>query len=172
MWACLVLLCLYGLASCATTRVSKSPPLSGKARWIVLPVANRSTTPQAGERLEAILLALLRMRGILEVDAYVSTKEAEAQFLDSDDQRILAATEYAKTHGYQYAVAGTVLEWGYKSGIDGEPAVGISVRIIDVPNGKTVWAGAGSRTGWGRESVSGNALGVTESLLDSLQIQP
>jgi TolB-like protein len=158
-------------SSCGTTRASKSPPLSAQARWIVFPVANRATAPQAGERLEAILLALLRMRGLLDVDTYVSPKDAEAQILESDDQRIVAAHEYAKTHGYKYAVLGTVLEWGYKSGIDGEPAVGISVRVIDVPSGKTVWAAAGSRTGWGRESVSGNALGVTENLLDALQIE-
>ena len=157
---------------CGTTRAPKSPPLKGRARWLVLPVANRSTTPQAGERLEAILLALLRMRGVLDVDTYVSTKDAEAQILESDDQRIVAATEYARKSGYTYAVAGTVLEWGYKSGIDGEPAVGLSVRVIEVGSGKTLWAGAGSRTGWGRESVSGNALGITENLLEALQIEP
>ena len=47
----------------------------------------------------------------------------------SDDQRILAAKEYAKTQGYTYAVAGTVLEWGYKSGIDGETAKKIQTLI-------------------------------------------
>lgn len=112
------------------------------------------------------------MRGVADVDTYVSTKDAEAQILESDDQRIAAATEYAKSHGYTYALAGTVLEWGYKSGIDGDPAVGISVRVVEVASGRTLWAAAGSRTGWGRESVSGDALGVTENLLDALQLQP
>ncbi len=163
-------LLLLALASCGTIRASRSPPVKARARWFMLPAANRSATPQAGERLEAILLASLRTRGIGSIDTYVSTKDAEAQLLESDDQRIASAQEYARSRQYKYAMAGTVLEWGYKG--DGDSAVGITLRVIDVPSGATVWVATGSRTGWGRANVTGDALNLTEELLDSLKIDP
>jgi hypothetical protein len=166
----MALVLALALSACTTTRASKSPPMKAKAKWVVLPAANRSTTPQAGERLEAILLAGIRTRGVTAVDPYVSNKDAETQILESDDQRILAAQEYARAHGYQYALAGTVLEWGYKG--DGDAAVGLSVRVIDVPTGATIFVATGSRTGWGRANVTGDAVTLTEELLDAIKIEP
>ena len=70
------------LASCNVVRAPRSPTLDSRARWIVLPAANHSSSPQAGERLEAILVTLLRTRGVLDVDTYVPPREAEAAVLD------------------------------------------------------------------------------------------
>jgi hypothetical protein len=54
----------------------------------------------------------------------------------------------------RYAVTGTVDEWRYKVGVDGEPAVGFTLQVLDVPTGRVLWSAAGGRTGWSREALS------------------
>ena len=62
-------------------------------------------------------------------------------------------------------MAGAVDEWRYKVGIDGEPAVGVALNVIDVGSGEILWSGAGGKTGWSRESLSGVAQRLMRQLL-------
>ena len=48
------------------------------------------------------------------------------------------ALAQARQQGANYAVAAAVNEWRYKVGLDGEPAVGVSISIIDVASGQVV----------------------------------
>ena len=57
-------------------------------------------------------------------------------------------------------------EWRYKVGLDGEPAVGVSISIIEVASGQVVWSGTAARTGWSREAVSAIAQKATDKLLN------
>ena len=166
-WLVLVLL----LSACSTWQAGSSPPVPRKAAWALLPIVNYSQTPLAGERAEAIVTTLAQTRG-LSLDHYAIGDEKNGSLPVLDDTvRYQKGLEWAVAHHYQYALTGSVEEWHYKSGLDGEPAVGLSLRVIELPSMKVVWSASGARTGWGRDSVSGTAQQVAETLLGRLPLK-
>lgn len=159
------------LNGCATQEVHVGAPLDARARWVLLPIANHAETAQAGERAQAILTTLLHNRGVTEIQTSPEVADSE-DLPELDDQRRLdAALAWARQQGYAYGVTGSVEEWHYKSGTDGEPAVGLSLRVIDIATGQALWSATGARTGWGRESVSGVAHKLLKDLLHSMPLK-
>lgn len=162
----LALLATALLAACAQIDVSPSAALEPAGRWAVLPFANNTETPLAGSRAEAIAEALLRARGVAEVHRYPAALQQEALFDAGDRKAQEAALEWAKKDGARYALAGHVDEWRYKVGVDGEPAVGVALSVIDVKTGQTVWSGVGGRSGWSREALAAVAQKLMRELLE------
>jgi len=162
----LSLAALAVLAGCSVMDVSKAPALDANARWAVLPFANNTETPLAGSRAEAVADALLRARGVADVRRYPAALQQEALFDSGERKAQEAALEWAKKEGARYALAGHVDEWRYKVGVDGEPAVGIALSVIDVSTGQTVWSGVGGRSGWSREAVAAVAQKLMRDLLE------
>ena len=78
-----------------------------------------------------------------------------------------AALSWAQEQGIRYALAGTVEEWRYKVGVDGEPAVGVTLQIVDVATGDTLWSGAGGKSGWSREALAAVAQQLIRDLLQA-----
>ena len=154
------------------TSVHRNGETKAGTRWALLPVQNHSETPQAGERVEAILETLLRKRGVTQLDHYPAPKEGDAQLFASDRQRYEAALDWARGSKYDYAVTGSVEEWRYKSGLDGEPAIGVSMRVVELATGKVVWAATGTQTGSGTENASGTALKLLDRLVHDLRETP
>jgi len=58
-------------------------------------------------------------------------------------------------------------EWRYKVGVDGEPAAGVTLQIIDVATGELLWSGSGGKSGWSREALSAVAHKLIRDLLDA-----
>lgn len=142
------------LAACATVSVPPAPPLERNASWALLPMVNHTETPQAGLRAEAILESLLRGGGIGTLRRYPSSIGGDALFEPSERKGVDQALDWARAQNARYAVTGTVDEWRYKVGVDGEPAVGFTLQVLDVPTGRVLWSAAGGRTGWSREALS------------------
>jgi hypothetical protein len=161
-------LCAAG-AGCVVHQTQASAPLDAGSRWVVLPVMNFAETPQAGERAEAILETLLRTHGVTDLDHYPALKDDSGLPELDERRRYEKALDWARGQGFSYGVTGTVEEWRYRSGLDGEPAVGLSVQVIDLASGRVVWSATGARSGWGRESVSGTAHKLTNALLGDLR---
>ena len=67
-------------------------------------------------------------------------------------------------------MSGSVEEWQYKNGLDGEPAVGLSLRVLDARTGQVLWSNSGARAGWSRESLAGSAQKVLNTLIGDLRI--
>lgn len=167
-WATAVLALL--LAGCASvSEVQTAPSLPRDARWVLLPIENYSQTPQAGERTEAIARTLLAKRG-LKVAGYPQPAGNGGLPVLDEQQRYRKAYDWAKAQGFRYAVTGSVEEWHYKSGLDGEPAVGLSLRVIDVQSGATLWSASGANTGWGYQSAAGTAIKLMNGLLGGLRL--
>lgn len=141
-----------------------APAILPEASIIMLPFLNRSETPLAGERAEAIALSVLRESGLLQLQVYALEPEPNGLPVLDDVKRLNDATERAIERGMSYAIAGSVEEWRYKSGLDGEPAVGLSMRLVDLDSGQILWSGSAARSGWSRESLSGTAQKVLEEL--------
>ena len=160
-------LVLCVLAACSTVDRGRAPTLQANAEWTVLPFANHTETPMAGNRAESVAEALLHARGVGKVKRYTSTAQQEALFDAGDNKRQEQALAWAREQGVRYALAGTVDEWRYKVGVDGEPAAGITLQIIDVQSGDILWSGAGGKSGWSREALSAVAQKLIRELLQA-----
>ena len=108
---------------------------------------------------------VLRANGIADLRRYPANLNNETLFEPLDRKQFDAALAWAKGAGARYAVAGAVDEWRYKVGIDGEPAVGVGLQVIDLASGEVLWSGAGGRTGWSREALSAVAQKLIRTLL-------
>lgn len=157
------------LSACST--VDRAPPveLDRNVRWVVLPLINHTETPGAGQRASAVLETVLRTRGIKDVQSApvaLAAQSADALFEAADVQAQLQdkALAWARSSGARYAVGGTVTEWRYKVGVDGEPAVGLTLQVTDLATGRVVWSAAGGRSGWSREALSAVAQKLAREL--------
>ena len=167
----LALLAFVGLfLACGSTNTSvvRAGPVKITARWVILPVVNNSETPQAGERVEAMLDTVLRKNGVSTLDKYPAPKEDDTHLVTSDRQRYEAALEWARNAKYDYAIGGSVEEWRYKSGLDAEPAIGVSMRILELSTGRVLWAATGTKTGGLSENTSATALKLLDAMMQEL----
>ncbi len=80
----------------------------------------------------------------------------------------IEALAWARGTGATHALTGSVQEWRYKVGVDGEPVVGLTFDLIDLGSGATVWSATGSRSGWSRSSVTGVGHALMRELLAPL----
>lgn len=155
------------LSACAVVDRAPAPKLEAGARWVVLPFANATETPFAGQRAEAISEGLLRTLGVAEVQRYPAQLASDNLFETGAPKDADKALEWARGQNARYAVTGTVDEWRYKVGVDGEPAAGITLQIIDVQSGDILWSGAGGKSGWSREALSAVAQKLIRELLQA-----
>jgi len=152
-------------AGCATTDTGGTAAIERNAKWVMLPVLNHTEVPQAGLRAEAITEGLLRAHGIADLTRYPATMNPDTLLQPSERKVFDEADKWARTQGARYAIYGAVDEWRYKVGIDGEPAVGVALHIMDLQNNAVVWSGVGGKSGWSRESLSGVAQKLIRQLL-------
>jgi len=155
---------ILSLVACSTVVRAPAPALEPGARWAVLPIANDTETPLAGNRAAAIAEAVLRSRGFARIERAPLASTADALFDPAATPSTAQSLEWARSIGARYALTGTVTEWRYKVGVDGEPAVGLTLQVIDLSRSEVVWSASGSRAGWSRQSLSGTAQTLIEEL--------
>lgn len=163
------------LAGCSTVDVGRAPQLDANAQWAVLPFANHTETPQAGLRAEAIAENLLRAQwaeGAQALKRYPAGIATETLFEPGERKTQEAALAWARKAGVRYALTGSVDEWRYKVGVDGEPAAGVTLQVLDVASGEVLWAATGARTGWSREALSAVAQQLIRKLLGPILALP
>ncbi|ALK33701.1 hypothetical protein [Burkholderia plantarii] len=165
---CAATLAAAALGGCAVVDRSAAVPASKGEAWTVLPIANHTETPQAGQRAGSIAQSLLRTYGYQNVVPYPGGGDDETLFDPAKPDAQQNALNWARQQNIHYALTGAVNEWRYKVGVDGEPAVGLTFNVIDVQTGKIVWTSTGSRTGWSRDAVSGVAQKLERDLLAPL----
>ncbi|MFO1379532.1 MAG: penicillin-binding protein activator LpoB [Chitinivorax sp.] len=154
------------LAACSTIRTGPPvAPLDKSAQWALLPIVNQTETPQAGLRAEALVESGLRNGGILTLQHYPVRLNQETLLEPAERKAADDARQWAAQQGMRYAVTGAVTEWRYKVGVDGEPAVGMALQVIDLKSGQVVWSGSGGKTGFSRESLAGTAQKLVNQLL-------
>ncbi|HMY81373.1 MAG TPA: DUF4136 domain-containing protein [Agitococcus sp.] len=154
------------LQGCSTLHTTpKTTKLDTSAQWVLVPSINNTETPQAGARLDSITASLLRVNGVNQLSVYQSNNNNESLFDLADRRNQEQALNAVKSTGAKYAVAASVDEWRYKVGLDGEPAAGVTVNIIDLSTGQVVWSGTAAKTGWSREAVSAIAQKTVDQLL-------
>jgi len=155
-------------AGCTTLDVAPRPELERNARWAVLPLANQTETPGAGLRAAAVVEGVLHARGVDPLARPPAALGAEVLFEAPAADAAERALSWARGAGVRYVVTGTVTEWRYRVGVDGEPAVGLALQVIDLSTGRTLWSGTGARSGFSREALSAVAQKLVRDLVAPL----
>lgn len=158
----------------ACTIADRSPnttPLDKQAKWALLPIENHTDTPQAGLRAEAIVDGVLRARGVKTLVRYPAALNPEALFEASERRVQEDARKWAREQGARYGVYGAVDEWRYKVGVDGEPAVGLALHIIDLQSDEVTFSAVGAKSGWSRDALSGVAQSLVRDLLSPVSLK-
>lgn len=168
----LALLAAAATAGCTTLSHKSDTPLSVKGPWGISRLLNNTETPYASERATAILWTLLRSRGIEAVEVRGQEKQSDRIAEPRDSYSESDLIEKGRQANLRYLVTGTVTEWRYKVGLDGEPVAGITLQVIDLQSGKRVWSGSAAKSGWGRESLSGVGQQVLSALIETIPTVP
>jgi TolB-like protein len=164
LWAA-GLTAVAALSGCASIESSSAPQVSRADTWAVLPIVNYTETPQAGLAAEAITQSLLTSAGFTHVTRYPANLNRDTLVEPSERSASDKALDWARKEHVKYAVSGAVEEWRYKVGVDGEPAAGMTLQVIDVQSGAVVWSATGNRTGWSRSSLSSVGQKLIAALL-------
>lgn len=159
------------LTACVTIHEGANEPVSRADSWVMLPFVNNTETPYAAERAESITASLLYAQGVKNIAESPREAKEDELSVGRKGERQKEALEWARKNRYRYAVTGTVNEWRYKVGLDGEPVVGITLQVYALPEGKLVWSGTGSKSGWSRGAVSAVAQQVIDRLLESMLVK-
>jgi len=124
---------------------------------------NYTETPMAGLRASTIVESVLSKKNISLISLIGGSDEME---LSKSKLTLLNETkEQAKQLGVDYLIVGNVQEWRYKTGIDGEPVVSYSIRVIDLESGRVLFNGVGAKSGWGHKSIGVVAQEIAENLI-------
>jgi len=150
---------------------TRSATVDAGVRWAILPINNLSQTAQADVQAQTLVETQLRKRGIATVDSYSPVKQVSLRNLLDPATDFRNSVEWAKQNGYRYGLTGSINEWHYKAGADREPAVGISLKLIDLYNDEVVWQANAARTGWGYATLPTVADKVIRELLQEVQLR-
>ncbi len=135
------------LSACATMVInSNNARLQKNGSYLVAVFKNFTETPHAGLRVSSMIDSIMASKG------YKTYNTAKILKSNGDGKNIHKLIRRAKRKGIQYVISGTVNEFRYKTGIEGEPAVGISIFVYRTSDGRLVWSSTGSATGWSNQS--------------------
>lgn len=137
------------LLSCSSVVSMKSINIPKASVFAILPFENNTETPLAGLRVASIVDGVALSKGYnLKPKIYGESKE----YTQAEINNMIR--ELKERGDVDYVITGSVNEFRYKTGIDGEPAVSITLKIYDLKEDKVILINTGSRTGWSHESVS------------------
>ena len=159
-------------AGCTKTTITAqpAPPVAAAATWVLLPIANYSATPLAGVRAESILATVLRVGGVPNLRDYPTWEMAGQLPVLSEGERYERALEWANEQGLMIGVTGSVEEWRYKNGIAREPAVAVSVQLVDIATAQVLWSASAARAGSSRGTVSGTAQTLLTDIVAAMNL--
>lgn len=159
------------LSSCMTVSCPPSPVVAADRAWLVVPFANHTTTPMAGNSVAALIAGLLRARGVPQAAFRAELAGQRALPGIQSGKADSALLRYAQRHHYRYLITGDVVEWRYKVGIDGEPTVGIVLKVWDAHEHTLIWSAVASKVGYSRQSVSYLAQCLLRKTLANLRLE-
>lgn len=140
------------LTACSSVRYEgpKQGTLSLKdVRVLLIPFDNATDSESASVALTEMTASALDSEGVnySKAEDRLPPKPAEGEQQKS-------WFEVALEGNHTHLLRGSVTEYHYKTDLDGDPAVGVSMRLIQVATERTVWQGSSSATGYGYASLS------------------
>jgi len=162
-----MLLAVLALSAAGCSYAVKSPSmdLPAGSKVAVGSVVNNSETAMAADKVRALLAARVKLS--FGEDSPVYQPSYSDDVIPRQDAE--AARSWAVSQGANYVLSATVEEWRYKSGLDGEPAVGLTLELKETATGRSVWSASGAKTGWGRSSLAATGGKLLDKLLSGLE---
>jgi hypothetical protein len=149
--------------NCSTVINKKQVELPKNKTYAISSFWNYTETPMAGLRAASIVEAVLAKKGINAISFIGGSNEMELAKSKINFTKI--KKEEAKKAGISYLIMGDVQEWRYKTGIDGEPVVSYTIKIIDINSNQTLFNGVGAKSGWGHKSIGVVAQEIAQELV-------
>lgn len=140
----LLLLCIAGTGCNTVVQNGLRGHEATGARVLMPPFFNATDDEHAGRAMHEIAASVLLERGVRLVQSeplLVATRKPTA----AGDEGMYV--EAARAANATHLLIGTVHEYRYKTDLDGDPAVGVSVRLVDPATGETIWQGTSGRVG-------------------------
>lgn len=157
-----LLSCALVTAGCATTAprhyLAVPAALADQPRTAFLPLENLTDQAERGQRVNEIFFVAFTRSGLFEPvevgETQVALREVRVRQTGSLSNEQIEAL--GARLGARLLLLGSILECGSVTTQDGSvPALGVSLRLLDVETRRVVWTDAHVRTGEDRESVFG-----------------
>lgn len=160
------------LIGCTTINHSAQiEPICPNSRWAIAPFANNTEVPQAGNRAMSITANVLRSKGVLNIATYpVSNTCNQLTLCPNAALSPEAVMRWAEENNIHYVMMGTVNEWQYKVGLDGEPVAAVALQLYDAHTRRVVWSAVGSKIGSSRSGLGNVAQFLINMMLKTLYI--
>jgi hypothetical protein len=137
------------------------------ARVLLPPFVNATDDAHAGRALTEITGSLLVQAGVPLFQTEESLIKSGADQAQGPDGRY---AELARTIGASHLLIGTVHEYRYKTDLDGDPAVGVTLRLVDAATGQTLWQGSSGNVGYAFASLTSASHKAARSLVQQLPV--
>jgi TolB-like protein len=144
------------LLGCASAVQEWVKPGAGHVtRVAVLPLENQTSSLRAGQAVTDLVVSQMLATGAIAVmDPSEVADLLRRENLDpADAGRLPSAQRIGRLLQVSHVLQGAVTEYRYKPGLSETPAVGVTVRLVDVASGEVVWTASHARLGssWLRE---------------------
>lgn len=147
------------LLSCSSTVENIQKGLREYSVFVVIPFENNTEVPLAGLRVASIAEAVAYSKGY-DVKRVMTYEQRE--YTQEEIMNIISAL---KDKNVDYVITGSVNEFRYKAGIDGVPAVSITLRIFSLRGNRWVYVASVSKSGWYFQSVSTLAQNILNRMI-------
>lgn len=157
------------LSGCATVvHHGGSQPGAIRVTRVLLPPFVNATDDEHASR------ALTEITGSALVEAGIPLFQTEETLLKSAADKAQGPdgryAELARSMGATHLVIGTVHEYRYKTDLDGDPAVGVTLRLVDAATGQTLWQGTSANVGFAFASLSSAGQKAVRALVQQLPV--
>jgi len=158
-----ILILLFIFSGCSPMIQKSSSNLSRNGTYAIGTFWNYTQTPMAGLKASSIVESVLSQKNINTISLIDGVEEIE----ETQNQTKLIELQKQKAieKNANYLITGSVQEWRYKTGVDAEPAVSFSIKIIDLKDNRVVFNGVGAKSGLSYKSVSEIAQEIANSLI-------
>jgi len=149
--------------ACSSMVHKKATLLPNNKTYAIASFWNYTETPMAGLRAASIVESVLSeqniaLHSLIDGSDEVAEKKGKQKLFNLQK-------ELAKSMGANYLITGNVQEWQYKTGIDAEPVVSYTIKVIDLSNNAIVFNGVGAKSAWGHKSIAVVAQEIAKELI-------
>jgi hypothetical protein len=146
----------------------KSQVSDGEFRMVMPPFLNATDNEHAGQALTQVTGSILLEYGIpLHQTEELLSKTAD----ETAPKQEVRYLQIAQTNKAAYLLIGTVHEYRYKSDLGANPAVGITLRLVSVADGRTLWQGSSSKVGHAYSSLTSTSQKAVRDLVAKIPLK-
>jgi len=157
------LLTLFLFTSCSSIMHKKNTSLASDKVYAITSFSNYTQTPKAGLSAASIVESVLAEENIVVHSIIIGSDDVKSK--KSQEELFSIQKAKAKQLKANYLITGDVQEWRYKTGIDGEPVVSYSIKVIDLKNNAILFNGVGAKSSWGHKSIGVVAQEIAKDLI-------